>query len=348
METKRVYVNPLDPDEALLEEAARLLNQGEIVAFPTETVYGLGAKAFDRQACAKIYAVKGRPQDNPLILHVASIEMARDLARDWPETAERCAQKFWPGPLTLVVAKKPGIPDEVTGGLPSVGIRLPSHPVAKALIAKAGFPIAAPSANLSGKPSPTSGYHVWRDLRGKILLILDAGICAVGLESTVLDLSTAQPTILRPGGVSREQLEAVLGPVALDQPNHRQPPKAPGMKYRHYAPRGEMTVMIGSRDNILKGMREEIRKARRRMKKIGILCTLESVSQLHHELPDLLYVMGSEKRPAEVAANVFEGLRLCDERQIDVILAEGVDEGGIGLAVMNRLTKAAGHKILKV
>ncbi|MDR3270468.1 MAG: threonylcarbamoyl-AMP synthase [Peptococcaceae bacterium] len=349
METQRVYIDDIQhPDDTAIAAAARLLQQGEIVAFPTETVYGLGANAFDPQACAKIYAAKGRPADNPLILHVCSLDMARSLALEWPEAAERCARKFWPGPLTLVVRKRADIPDEVTGYLPTVGIRFPAHPVALALIRAAGFPIAAPSANLSGKPSPTSGRHTWRDLQGKIPLILDAGSCIVGLESTVLDLTSAEPAILRPGGVTREQLAEVLGVVRVDGLEPWRIPKAPGMKYRHYAPLGEMYLFVGSRENIVQVIREEMRKWRVRGKKIGILCTLESVSELNHEWPDFMYAMGSQTRPAEVAANLFEGLRLCDERKIDVILAEGVEESGLGLAIMNRLEKAAGHKLIRV
>lgn len=336
------------PEEASLDEAARLLRQGELVAFPTETVYGLGANALDGAACAKIFDVKGRPQDNPLIVHVADRKAAQGLTSAWPEAAERCARAFWPGPLTLVLPKGPVIPDEVTAGLDTVGIRLPSHPVALALLKKAGIPVAAPSANLSGKPSPTSGSHVWHDLRGAIPLILDAGTSAVGLESTVLDLSGPVPTILRPGGISKEQLEAVLGPVSVDQPSAERPPKAPGMKYRHYAPKGEMLLLQGNRERVLERFGDEISKAHRRLKKVGILCTLESAPELHQLQPDLLYVLGSEERPEEVASNLFEGLRLCDSQEMDLILAEAIEEGGIGMAVMNRLEKAAGHHLIRV
>lgn len=341
-------MNSSQPDEASLAEAASLLQQGELVAFPTETVYGLGANALDGAACAKIFEVKGRPQDNPLIVHVADQKAAQDLIGTWPESAERCARAFWPGPLTLVLPKDSAIPDEVTAGLNTVGIRMPAHPVALALLRKAGVPVAAPSANLSGKPSPTSGRHVWQDFQGKIPLILDAGTTAVGLESTVLDLSGDVPMILRPGGISLEQLREVLGEVRVDQPSSEHPPKAPGMKYRHYAPEGEMLLFQGRRENVLERIRDEISKARRRLKKVGILCTLESAPTLHQLLPDLLFVLGSEDSPEEVAKNLFEGLRLCDNRGMDIILAEAVEEGGIGMAIMNRLEKAAGHQIIRV
>lgn len=335
-------------DSGILEEAARLWHKGELLAFPTETVYGLGANALNGSACSKIYQVKGRPSDNPLIVHVSDVEMARSLAAEWTDAAAKCAEHFWPGPLTMVMTKKEGLPDEITGGLPTVAIRYPSHPVAQALIAYAGLPIAAPSANVSGRPSPTSASHVWRDLRGKIPLIIDAGPCEVGLESTIIDLSGEKPVILRPGGISREQLEDVLGYVELDVHNDLKAPKAPGMKYRHYAPRGEMCVVVGSRKNVIDRMGKEIHKAQIRLKKVGILCTLESASQMHPLLPDLLFVLGSEARPEEVAVNLFEGLRLCDERHMDVILAEGINDRGIGLAIMNRLIKAAGYKIIQV
>ena len=347
METKRIYIDACRPDPSAVRDAAELLRSGQVVAFPTETVYGLGANAWDAGACAKIFEAKGRPQDNPLIVHVADRQMAESLAGGWTEAAERCVAAFWPGPLTLVLPKNPAIPDLVTAGLATVAIRFPAHPVAQALIAAAGVPVAAPSANLSGKPSPTNGRHVWRDLRGKIPLILDAGACRVGLESTVLDLSGEVPMILRPGGVSPEQLAAVLGQVELDSSGSASVPKAPGMKYRHYAPQGEMLLVLGPRDRVLQRITEEIRRARSRLKTVGILCTLESAPQLHSELPDLLFVLGSESRPEEVASNLFEGLRLCDERHVDLVLAEGVERGGIGLAIMNRLEKAAGHRIIQ-
>lgn len=349
MKTKRIYVQGSHPDEKALDEAAKLLQRGELVAFPTETVYGLGANALDAQACAKIFAVKGRPQDNPLIVHIAGQEEADRLVSHWPETAKLCAKHFWPGPLTLVLPKNDIVPDEVTAGLKTVAIRMPSHPVALALLKRCGLPVAAPSANLSGKPSPTSGTHVWQDLQGAVPLILDAGACEVGVESTVLDLSGDIPVILRPGGISKEQLEGILGEVQVSLLSEEHNiPKAPGMKYRHYAPKGEMLLLDGTREKILERMGQEISKAHMRLKKVGILCTLESAPFLHAQLPDLLFVLGSEERPEEVASNLFEGLRLCDSQGIDVILAEGVNEGGIGLAIMNRLEKAAGQKIIRL
>lgn len=345
METKRFYINSQDPEPKYIEEAAALIRNGQLVAFPTETVYGLGANALNPRACAEIFKVKGRPQDNPLIVHVANLDMVKPLVNGWSERAERCARAFWPGPLTLVLPKAGIIPDTVSAGLDSVGIRMPNNPVALALIEKAGVPIAAPSANLSGKPSPTNGIHVWKDLKERIPLILDGGVCDVGVESTVLDLTGEIPSILRPGGVTREKLEEVLGKVSIDHPSGDQPPKAPGMKYRHYAPKGELFLLIGEREKVLTRITEEILKAHRRLKKVGVLCTLESASHLHNQRPELLFVLGSEERPEEVASSLYEGLRLCDEQGIDTILAEGVSQNGIGFAIMNRLEKASGHNI---
>lgn len=348
METKRIYIDAQNPETEFIHEAAQLIREGLLVALPTETVYGLGANAMDENACKEIFKVKGRPQDNPLIVHVSDLEMVKRLVEQWTPQAALCAERFWPGPLTLVLEKTAFVPDVVSGGLGTVAIRMPKHPVALQLIKESGVPIAAPSANLSGKPSPTNGIHVWKDLRGKIPMILDAGVCSVGVESTVLDLTGEVPTILRPGGITKEQLEEVLGEVDVDRPSPHQAPKAPGMKYRHYAPKGDLTLFMGTRKNIIRKMSDEIRKGHSRLKKVGILCTLESAADLQTQLPELLFVLGSESKPEEVAGNLYEGLRLCDERGMDVILAEGVSENGLGFAIMNRLKKASGQKIIRV
>lgn len=345
MQTKRSYINGVHPELELLKEAAKWLRSGELVAFPTETVYGLGANALDSSACIKIFEAKTRPQDNPLIVHVNDRTMLNSLVEGWTPVAELCVQHFWPGPLTLVLPKTTLVPDIVTAGLPNVAVRMPNHPVALRLIEETGVPIAAPSANISGKPSPTIGSHVWRDMKGKIPLILDAGACQVGLESTVLDLSRAVPTILRPGGITKEKLEEILGEVRLYTQAENQIPRAPGMKYKHYAPQGDLKVMVGLQERVIQRMGQEIQKGHARLKRVGVLCTLESAPLLHFRLPDLLFVLGSKNRPEEVASNLFEGLRLCDERGMDIILAEGIQEGGLGAAVMNRLQKASSHRI---
>ncbi|HHV64444.1 MAG TPA: threonylcarbamoyl-AMP synthase [Peptococcaceae bacterium] len=358
METKRYYLGVENCDssrtgawEEAIQEAVNLLKQGELVAFPTETVYGLGANALDPQACAKIFAVKGRPADNPLIVHVASMEEARRVARDWPREAEICAREFWPGPLTIILPKREDIPAIVSGGLDTVAIRLPSHPVALALLQKAGFPVAAPSANISGKPSPTEGKHVWQDLYGKIPLLIDAGKCPVGLESTVLDLTGVTPTILRPGGVTLEQLTEALGRVEVDRGVRGEKessfkPRSPGMKYRHYAPQGEVMLIRGSAQEKREQVEQHLRN-KTEGQKIALICLEETAADLEEETldkVDLLFILGSVRQSRQAASRLFEGLRLCDEHKINLILAEEMPEKGIGLAFMNRLQKAAGQK----
>lgn len=357
MKTKRINVEiefegsslrAISLEEAL-REGANLLRQGEVVAFPTETVYGLGADAFNPEACKKIFAVKGRPADNPLIVHVASVEEAKKMVSEWPVEAEICAREFWPGPLTLVLPKTESVPAIISGDLDTVAIRMPSHPVALALIARAGLPLAAPSANTSGKPSPTEGKHVWQDLQGKIPLLIDAGKCTVGLESTVLDLSGEIPVILRPGGITLEQLTAVLGRVEVEKGirggiENTSQPRSPGMKYRHYAPKGEIFLISGNRQEKVEELERRLRD-KEFGKRFGLICLEETAASLRTDTlskADLIFILGSGAKPGEAAGRLFEGLRLCDEESIDTILAEDMPEKGIGLAFMNRLKKAAG------
>lgn len=349
METKRIILNQENQPGAL-QEATELLLQGEVVAFPTETVYGLGANALDSVACEKIFQVKGRPADNPLIVHVDSVESAKKLVSYWPSEAEICARRFWPGPLTIVLPKDKVIPEIISAGLDTVGIRMPSHPIALALIKTTNVPLAAPSANISGKPSPTDGEHVWQDLKGKIPLILDAGKTDYGLESTVLDLSGTTPIILRPGGITLEQLVAELGSVDLDVGVNEQPqvltrPKSPGMKYRHYAPQGK--VILLDKERYIDIERDIIYylENNRHQKKIALLCMEETASHLEDEILselNFLYILGSQTKPEQASSRLFEGLRICDKRNIELIMVEGMTTQGIGLAYMNRLRKAAG------
>jgi len=335
-----------------LHEAAALLKQGEVVAFPTETVYGLGANALNPVACSRIFEIKGRPADNPLIAHVASVEDAKKIASQWTEQAEVCAKTFWPGPLTMVLPKQEIVPYIVSGGLDTVAIRMPSHPVALELIQLAGFPLAAPSANISGKPSPTEASHVWHDLKGKIPMLIDAGKCEVGLESTVLDLSGKKPTILRPGGITREQLIAVLGEVGNGDEGKEEPealsPRSPGMKYKHYAPDGEVVLLTGSIQNKRAEIISRIqqKESNNQNLKIALLCMSQTNELLGDDSGklDCVFILGSKENPQEAASRLFEGLRVCDAQKIDVILAEEMTEEGIGVAFMNRLKKAAGKK----
>lgn len=334
--------------QAILNEAAELLKNGELVAFPTETVYGLGANALQDSACQKIYQVKGRPSDNPLIVHVATLQQAQQVVREWPEQAAICAREFWPGPLTMVLPKNDLVPSVVSGGLETVAVRMPSHPAALALLRAADLPVAAPSANISGKPSPTEGKHVWQDLNGKIPLLIDTGKCAIGLESTVLDLTSETPCILRPGGITLEQLQAVLGKVVIDSTAQNGAkevavPQAPGMKYRHYAPRGTIIILNADEDKktqIINGLRQK-----RSGQKVALICFAETAELLDRKILDqidFLFELGSLKQPRRAAGKLFESLRLCDEKAINLILVEGMPESGIGLAFMNRLKKAAG------
>lgn len=325
-----------------IKEAASLLQANEVVAFPTETVYGLGANALSDEAVDKIYEAKGRPSDNPLIVHISTIEQLHQIARDISEQANQLIEKFWPGPLTLIFKRKENaVSKKVTAGLETVAIRMPSHPVALALITASGLPIAAPSANLSGKPSPTLAKHVADDLTGKIAGILDGGATGVGLESTVLDCSGKVPVILRPGGVTKEQLEKVCGVVEVDRAilEEGQAPKSPGMKYKHYAPMAPLTIVNGTMEFIQSLINEKQTEGL----KVGILTTTERENQYN---ADEIISCGTRENLETVANKLYDVLRLFDESGVDVIFSESFPNEGIGQAIMNRLTKAAGHRII--
>ncbi|MGB9661852.1 MAG: L-threonylcarbamoyladenylate synthase [Moorellaceae bacterium] len=349
--TKYIKIDPQVPELHKIRLAARILQRGGVVAFPTETVYGLGANALDGRAVRRIFLAKGRPQDNPLIVHVASLSMLRSLTSSLPSRALLLIQRFWPGPLTLVLPKSELVPPEVTAGLDTVAVRMPAHPVALALIKAARLPVAAPSANLSGRPSPTTGHHVLRDLRGKIDAVVDGGPATVGLESTVVDLTSAVPTILRPGGITREQLEEVLGEVALDpglESRNAAVPKSPGMKYIHYAPEGEVYLVEGELPRMVARIRELIAFFQRKGRRVAVLATAETADgYLQDPRPDYLEVLGSRRDLAQVAGRLFAALRNCDRHGAEVILAETFPEEGLGLAIMNRLRKAAGHRVIQ-
>ncbi|WP_078414426.1 L-threonylcarbamoyladenylate synthase [Priestia abyssalis] len=324
-----------------LEEAAKLLKEGETIAFPTETVYGLGADATSDRAVDKIFVAKGRPSDNPLIIHIGSKEAVEKIAKEIPSSAQALIDRFWPGPLTLVLKKRPGISEKVTAGLETVAVRMPSHPIALELLKKVDLPIAAPSANLSGKPSPTLAKHVWADLDGRISGIVDGGPTGVGVESTVLDCTEDTPLILRPGGVTKEQIEAVVGKVRVDKALliSGQAPKSPGMKYTHYAPNAPLYIVQGSRDFLQKKADEW----RGQGKRVGILTTTENESFYQ---ADVVLGCGSRDDLSTVATHLYEVLRSFNEHDLDIILSESFPEEGVGQAVMNRLMKAAGHQII--
>lgn len=338
------------PGPEVIRRAGLLLRRGGLVAFPTETVYGLGADAFNGRAVAAIFTAKGRPVDNPLIVHLARGEDIAQVAAGIPPVAEKLVRHFWPGPLTLVLPGRGSLPREVTAGLDTVAVRVPDHPVALALIREAGVPVAAPSANASGRPSPTTAAHVLADLDGRIDALLDAGPCGLGVESTVLDLTGEVPLVLRPGGVTLRQLQEVAGPVALDPAaagrggNRGQKPRSPGLKYRHYAPRAPLLLLEGDRDKVLAELERLAREHARRGARVGLLCTREAASRFRD------YIVQAPGRRGDVsslARNLYGALRALDEAGVDVILAEGTGEEDLGLAVMNRLRRAA-EKVIAV
>ncbi|HDR8062842.1 L-threonylcarbamoyladenylate synthase [Bacillus thuringiensis] len=324
-----------------LQEAAKLLRENEAVAFPTETVYGLGANAMDDEAIAKIFEAKGRPSDNPLIVHIGTKSQLDGIVKEIPPVAEKLMAHFWPGPLTIILPRKEGISERVTAGLNTVGVRMPDHPVALALIEEANVPVAAPSANRSGRPSPTLASHVYEDLNGKIAGIVDGGATGVGVESTVIDCTSPVPTILRPGGITKEQLEAVIGTVSLDPAlkDEKEKPKSPGMKYTHYAPKAPLSIVEGSREfiqQLVDGKKEEGFK-------VGVLTTEE---YQHVYNADVILSCGVRSDLASVATKLYDVLRTFDASEVDVIFSESFPNEGIGNAIMNRLTKAAGHHII--
>lgn len=337
-----------------LDHAAEIIRCGGLVAFPTETVYGLGANTFNINAIENIYKAKGRPSDNPLIVHIAEPDDLEDLVISVPASAEMLMDAFWPGPLTMVMPKSDKIPLRITAGLDTVAIRMPSHPIARALIKKSGVPIAAPSANSSGRPSPTLAKHVIEDLSGKVDVIIDGGSAQVGLESTVLDVTVDPPMILRPGGITCEQLTALLGDVstdaALSGAKTSTPPRSPGMKYRHYAPRAPFILFQGQAFLVAKEIVTHADKALGDGMSVGILITEETAGEYRQDLFEHCNILclGSRKTPESLAANLFKCLRDFDASDVDIILAEAPDNSGIGMAVMNRMVKASGGNIIKL
>ena len=324
------------------EQAAALLRRGGLVGIPTETVYGLGANGLDGEAVARIFAAKGRPQDNPLILHIPSADWLERYCVDIPPAAYALAEQFWPGPLTMNLRRKPIVPDAVTAGLDTVGMRCPAHPVCRAILAAAGVPVAAPSGNTSGRPSPTTAADMLEDMDGKIDAIVDGGPCAVGVESTILDLTLTPPRVLRPGGVTLEQLRQVLGEVAVDQAVTRQMgegerPRAPGMKYRHYAPRSPVTVVKGEAGRTARYIAGHLGAGS------GVICFDEFAPLFAGHA---VRTLGSAADPAEQARRVFDALRYFDATDVTEIFAQCPGETGVGLAVANRLNKAAGFHII--
>ncbi|MFB0830164.1 L-threonylcarbamoyladenylate synthase [Brevibacillus laterosporus] len=336
---------------AHLVDAAKLVESGELVAFPTETVYGLGANALSDEAVEKIFVAKGRPSDNPLIVHIGEKSQLDTVATDIPVKARQLMEAFWPGPLTMFLPKKAGIASKVTAGLSTVGVRMPDHPVALELIKQAHVPIAAPSANRSGRPSPTTAQHVLEDLAGRISGIVDGGSTGVGVESTTIDMTVEPPMIHRPGGITVEQIERVIGEVAIDPAfltEEKEQPISPGMKYKHYAPKGDLWLVSGQEDKVRAKMLELLTEAKEQGLTTGVMVPREHMKHWdNHALVDVTLQCGSLASLEEVAQDLYTDLRRFDEEQIQFILAETYPREGLGLAVMNRLEKAASHRIIK-
>ena len=337
---KKTSVDNIDMDT--INQAGEIIRQGGLVAFPTETVYGLGADALNEEAAAKIYAAKGRPSDNPLIAHIADLEMLKPLVEEIPPVAEKLMDAFWPGPMTLIFNKSNLVPKGTTGGLDTVAVRYPNHPIAQALIKAAGVSIAAPSANLSGKPSPTLGEHVIDDMDGRIDMIIDGGMVGMGLESTIIDVTVNPPMILRPGFITYEMVKEIVPDATEDRTIFTKPtkefkPKAPGMKYRHYAPSADYTIYKG----------DEVKVAE---KITGIITADQHLHMYQGRLNKSIKVvsLGDLEKPEIVANHLFKALRDFDKVDTEFIFGEAFSEKNVGQAIMNRLTKAAGYNIIDV
>lgn len=351
MKTIVKKINEKDMEPGCLKDAASILQKEGLVAFPTETVYGLGGDALDTEAAKKIYAAKGRPSDNPLIVHIADIDSLRELTKEVPEKAYQLANKFWPGPLTMIMNKSNKVPYGTTGGLNTVAIRMPSNKIALQLIRESGVCIAAPSANTSGRPSPTNAEHVIEDLDGKIDMIIDGGAVGIGLESTIVDLTAEIPTILRPGYITKEMLEEVIGTVEIDKaiiakkmdPNLK--PKAPGMKYKHYAPKADLTIVEGVEQAVVDKINEYAAQKMEDGYQVGVIATDETFARYK---ASCVKTIGSRHDEEQIARGLYAVLRDFDEQQVDVIYSEGFADNKLGQAIMNRLLKAAGYHVVEV
>lgn len=350
MQTKLIKIDADNPNRENMREAAEIIRSGGLVAFPTETVYGLGANALDPEASKRIYAAKGRPSDNPLIVHICRFEELESIAKEVPPQARKLADAFWPGPLTMIVWKNEKVPYETTGGMDTVAIRMPNHPVALALIGESGCMIAAPSANTSGKPSPTEAAHVALDLDGKIPMILDGGAVGIGIESTIIDLTEKVPMILRPGYITKEMLEDVLGAEVRIDPgiiaaDSTKKPKAPGMKYKHYAPKADLVLVEGEQEAVVAKINELVREKQAAGLKVGVVATDETEAFYQ---ADHVVTIGARSDEDAIARHLYKILREFDDWNVDAIYSESFSTPRIGQAIMNRLMKAAGHQVIQV
>lgn len=342
----KIDVENINPDQ--LQEAGDLIAAGELVAFPTETVYGLGGDALHPDAAKKIYEAKGRPSDNPLIIHIAEVSDLERVAKVVPEQAKKLADAFWPGPLTMIVWKKEEVPYATTGGLETVAVRMPNHPVALELIRKSGKLIAAPSANTSGRPSPTEASHVMGDLEGRIAMVLDGGPVGIGIESTIIDLTEPTPMILRPGYITPEMLSEVLGEEVIIDPgiiaaDDTTKPKAPGMKYKHYAPKADMVIVDGEKDAVIQKINALTEEARKERKNVAVIATEETKDDY---IADVVLSIGKREDEDSIAKHMYKILRDCDTLDVEIIYSESFKTPRIGQAIMNRLLKAAAHQVI--
>lgn len=349
MQTKLVKIDCRNIESDNLKEAADIIREGGLVAFPTETVYGLGADALRPEAAKKIYEAKGRPSDNPLIVHICEFKELVSIAREVPPEAEKLAEAFWPGPLTMIVWKNDRVPYATTGGMDTVAVRMPNHPVALALIKESGCLIAAPSANTSGKPSPTEASHVALDMDGKIPMILDGGAVGIGIESTIVDLTEDVPMILRPGYITKEMLEEVLGKEVRIDPGiiadaSDKKPKAPGMKYKHYAPKADLILVEGEENAVIQKINALVLEKQKKGEKVGVIATDETKDRYH---ADYVVSIGARTDEDAIARHLYKILREFDAWEVDAIYSESFATPRIGQAIMNRLMKAAGHQVLR-
>ena len=347
MDTVIARIDPSNPDPGMISRAGKIIRSGGLVAFPTETVYGLGGDALSGDSSRAIYAAKGRPSDNPLIVHIADMKSLDRIVKSVPDEAYTLAEKFWPGPLTMIMEKSDEVPYATTGGLDTVAVRFPSDPVAQAFIRAAGGYVAAPSANLSGKPSPTSGKYVVEDMDGRIDMILYGDDSVIGLESTIVDLTGTSPVILRPGYITLEMLRSVLPDVSVDTAlladDDKTPPKAPGMKYRHYAPKGDLVIVEGERPEVIQYITDKLAADASLGKRTGVIASTQTASSYK---ADVVLDMGDASDHDEIARRLFGLLREMDDEEVDSIYSEAVSGEGVAAAIMNRLLKAAGHNIV--
>lgn len=345
MNTKIRKIDITNVDSSIIIEAANIIKHGGTVVFPTETVYGLGADALNEKASKKIYEAKGRPSDNPLIVHISDKRDLIKIVSHIPEVADMLMEKFWPGPLTLIFNKTKDVPKGTTGGLDTVAVRMPNHPVALELIKQSGTCIAAPSANISGKPSPTTGEHVIEDLDGRVDMIINSGSVGIGIESTILDVTCNPPMILRPGYVTVEMVKEIIGNVAIDNFQESDKPKAPGMKYRHYAPKADMVIYSGETSKVIEAINSIAKEKYEKGLKVGIIATEES--QMLYKYGKV-FSIGKRKSEKQIAKNLYAVLRAFDDMEVDIILSESFSEGDLGYAIMNRLVKASSNNIIKI